>query len=78
LPGGIAANHITTADASKLPRNQCVSQERAILIGLSKEETDHERKRINPPRVQPWNKRKLIGAKPPLRASHVWSIRTKL
>ena len=26
----------------------------------------------------PWNKGKLIGAKPPLRASHVWSIRTKL
>jgi len=31
-----------------------------------------------PPRRQPWNKGKLIGAKPPLRASHVWSIRTKL
>jgi hypothetical protein len=27
---------------------------------------------------QPWNKGKLIGAKPPLRVSHVWSIRTKL
>ena len=26
----------------------------------------------------PWNKDKLIGAKPPLRPSHVWSIRTKL
>ena len=26
----------------------------------------------------PWNKGKLIGAKPPLRSSHVWSIRTKL
>ena len=26
----------------------------------------------------PWNKGKLIGAKPPLRAKHVWSIRTKL
>ena len=25
-----------------------------------------------------WNKGKLIGAKPPLRPSHVWSIRTKL
>jgi hypothetical protein len=31
----------------------------------------------SPPR-RPWNKGKLIGAKPPLRASHVWSIRTKL
>jgi integrase len=29
-------------------------------------------------RRQPWNKGKLIGAKPPLRASHVWSIRTRL
>src|SRR5213078_557963 len=26
----------------------------------------------------PWNKGKLIGAKPPLRARHVWSIRTRL
>ena len=26
----------------------------------------------------PWNKGKLIGAKHPLRPSHVWSIRTKL
>jgi integrase len=26
----------------------------------------------------PWNKGKLIGAKPPLRRKHVWAIRTKL
>ena len=26
----------------------------------------------------PWNKRKVTGAKPPLRPKHVWSIRTKL
>ena len=26
----------------------------------------------------PWNKGKLIGARPPLRAKHVWSIRTRL
>ena len=26
----------------------------------------------------PWNKNKLVGAKPPLKPSHVWSIRTKL
>jgi len=32
----------------------------------------------SPSRRQPWNKGKLIGAKPPLRPSHVWSIRTKL
>ena len=31
-----------------------------------------------PPRRSPWNKGKLVGAKPPLRPSHVWSIRTKL
>ncbi|MEQ1523821.1 MAG: tyrosine-type recombinase/integrase [Aestuariivirga sp.] len=27
---------------------------------------------------QPWNKGKIIGAKPPLLSKHVWSIRTKL
>jgi integrase len=26
----------------------------------------------------PWNKRKIIGARPPLQTKHVWSIRTKL
>jgi hypothetical protein len=26
----------------------------------------------------PWNKGKLIGAKPPLRPKHVWSNRTRL
>ena len=26
----------------------------------------------------PWNKGKLVGAKPPLRPNHVWSIRAKL
>jgi integrase len=30
------------------------------------------------PRRRPWNKGKLIGAKPPLRPKHVWSIRTRL
>ena len=33
---------------------------------------------LKPARRVPWNKGKLIGAKPPLRPSHVWSIRTKL
>jgi integrase len=32
---------------------------------------------ISPKRTA-WNKGKLIGAKPPLLARHVWSIRTKL
>jgi len=27
---------------------------------------------------EPWNKGKLIGAKPPLQPKHVWSIRTRL
>ena len=27
---------------------------------------------------QAWNKGKIVGAKPPLRPKHVWSIRTKL
>jgi hypothetical protein len=26
----------------------------------------------------PWNKGKLIGAKPPLQPKHVWAIRTQL
>ena len=30
------------------------------------------------PARTPWNKGKMIGAKPPLRPKHVWSIRTKL
>src|SRR5215216_1965470 len=30
------------------------------------------------PRRTPWNKRKLIGAKPPLRQKHVGAIPTKL
>jgi hypothetical protein len=29
-------------------------------------------------RREPWNKGKLICAKPPLQPKHVWSIRTKL
>lgn len=30
------------------------------------------------PKRVPWNKGKLIGAKPPLRHKHVWAIRTML
>ena len=32
----------------------------------------------NEPKPAPWNKGKLIGAKPPLRQKHVWAIRTIL
>src|ERR1700730_15826761 len=39
---------------------------------------DHENADPTTLKRVPWNKDKLIGAKPPLRAKHVWSIRTKL
>ena len=32
----------------------------------------------SPNKRTPWNKGKLIGARPPLRPKHVWSIRTRL
>jgi hypothetical protein len=38
----------------------------------------HERSVPPTPNRTPWNKGKLIGAKPPLWPKHVWSIRTKL
>jgi len=41
-------------------------------------EGDHAPTAEKSTRRQPWNKGKLVGAKPPLRPSHVWSIRTKL
>jgi integrase len=39
---------------------------------------DHENYSLTATRPPAWNKGKLIGAKPPLRPKHVWSIRTKL
>src|SRR3546814_10360143 len=30
------------------------------------------------PLKRPWNKGKLVGAKPPLQPKHVWAIRTRL
>ena len=39
-------------------------------------ENDHVPDEVKPAHRPPWNKGKLIGAKPPLRPSHVWSIRT--
>ena len=33
---------------------------------------------IPTPTRAPWNKGKLIGAKPPLRQKHVWAIRSML
>jgi integrase len=37
---------------------------------------DNESLTLEPSRLTPWNKGKLIGAKPPLR--HVWAIRSRL
>jgi integrase len=39
---------------------------------------NHHQNLLMPLVRQPWNKGKLIGAKPPLRSKHVWSIRTQL
>ena len=39
---------------------------------------DHENPVLTPSKRAAWNKGKLIGAKPPLRPKHVWTIRTKL
>ena len=40
--------------------------------------SDNEACRLKSPTRTPWNKGKLMGAKPPLRPKHVWSIRTRL
>ena len=38
----------------------------------------HQQEALSALGASPWNKGKLVGPKPPLRAKHVWSIRTKL
>jgi hypothetical protein len=38
---------------------------------------DNETSLLKDPTRAPWSKGKLIGAKPPLRPRHVWSIRTR-
>jgi Carbohydrate-selective porin, OprB family len=40
-------------------------------------EEDHASTSEKATHCQPWNNGKLVGAKPLLRPSHVWSIRTK-
>jgi hypothetical protein len=40
--------------------------------------SDNEAFLLKSPTRTPWNKGKLIGAKPPLRPKNVWSIRTRL
>jgi hypothetical protein len=52
-----------------------------MLTPLQTEETSMHNESLQKPedpRQTPWNKRKLIGSKPPLRTKDVWSIRTKL
>jgi integrase len=39
---------------------------------------DYENRTLESSGRTPWNKGKLIGAKPPLRPKHVWAIRTRL
>jgi hypothetical protein len=39
---------------------------------------DSESPLSSPTTRPPWNKGKLIGAKPPLSAKHVWAVRTRL
>ena len=51
------------------------------FLSVSRKETDHGANSLTtekPCRRAPWNKGKLVGARPHLRPSHVWSIRTKL
>jgi|SRR5579862_6314378 hypothetical protein len=38
---------------------------------------DNDNSELPTHKLIPWNKGKLIGAKPPLRQKHVWAIRTK-
>jgi integrase len=49
----------------------CLTSEEVIM-------TDYEIATSIVHRRAPWNKGKMVGAKPPLRPKHVWSIRTKL
>jgi hypothetical protein len=63
---------ITTAKADIALRGACSSRQ---------EEYDHARQwNLTLPTLTrvPWNKGKLIGAKPPLRQKHVWAIRGML
>src|SRR3984893_12408144 len=50
----------------------------AVLTNSRRMTMEDENSILPPPKHTPWNKGKLIGAKPPLLARHVWSIRTKL
>jgi hypothetical protein len=50
----------------------------SLQQGRQTMENEHQHIETTSTRRLPWNKGKLIGAKPPLRPSHVWSIRTKL
>jgi integrase len=53
-----------------------------VILGISNTRNrtmeTHQDTISRAPKRTPWNKGKLIGAKPPLPPKHVWSIRTKL
>jgi len=51
-----------------------------VLWSATEELTMHEVAilTLSTPAGVPWNKGKLIGAKPPLRQKHVWAIRGML
>jgi integrase len=53
-----------------------------VILGISNTRNrtmeTHQDTMPRAPKRTPWNKGKLIGAKPPLPPKHVWSIRTKL
>jgi hypothetical protein len=61
-------NSLSLAGACSLSLNQ----------GDRQMDDHHQAFAVKPARRPPWNKGKFVGAKPPLRPSHVWSIRTKL
>ena len=56
------------------------TQDKVVLLCNQRSTTIQDNAKFLPPapRRIPWNKGKLIGAKPPPRQKHVWAIRTKL
>ena len=57
-------------------RNPWVSPHRLLVLMEGEAEMDLQNKSAS--QVEPWNKGKLMGAKPPLRPKHVWAVRARL
>ena len=66
--------HRKDRKADHQPRMMVLLSNRGVRLVIS----DNEACRLKSPTRTPWNKGKLMGAKPPLRPKHVWSIRTRL